>query len=288
MNIIAENNNIKVKMEDFNPAHTFLCGQCFRWEQDDKGIWTGIVSGSCLRFSWKDGICTFFNVEKQEFLNKWSAYFDLDTDYGRIKEELSRKDEHLRRAVSFGNGIRLLRQDLWEVMLSFVISQNNGIPRIKQIIETLSLHFGRPLPGDSGRNGFPDIASLAGASLDTLNICRGGYRCRYISAAAKKLCDSPSLLDDLKRLPGEEARELLLSFPGIGGKVADCILLYSGIDRRAFPVDRWVKRVMEMLYFHSETDEKSIREFARDYFGDLAGIAQQYLFYYAREHRMGL
>jgi N-glycosylase/DNA lyase len=129
---------------------------------------------------------------------------------------------------------------------------------------------------------------LAEASLENLNLCRGGYRCRYISEISRELTQTPSFLKDLKTLPKQEAREKLLSLPGIGQKVADCVLLYSGIDRRAFPVDRWIKRVMEELYFHKETDENTIREFAREYFGDRAGIAQQYLFYYARENKIGL
>jgi N-glycosylase/DNA lyase len=175
-----------------------------------------------------------------------------------------------------------------EVLLSFLISQNNSIPRIKKIIETLSSHFGLPIKDYDGQSKFPEISALANASLEDINVCRGGYRCRYISQVAKELNRWPSFLEDMQRLPVEKARELLLSLPGIGEKVADCVLLYSGIDRNAFPIDRWVKRVMETLYFKKETDVNSIRAFARDYFGDLAGIAQQYLFYYAREQKIGL
>lgn len=284
----SKTNFSRVDINDFNPVHTFTCGQCFRWDQDENGTWTGIVSGSCLRLNWKDGACFFYDIGEQEFNNRWASYFDMGTDYGAIKEELSRKDEHLRRAVSFGSGIRLLRQDLWEVLISFLISQNNGMARIKQIVHSLCLHFGKPIPGTCDCYTFPDFSSLADAPLEKLNICRGGYRCRYISAVAQIFKESLSLLDELKTLPKQKAREVLLSLPGIGEKVADCILLYSGLDRSAFPVDRWVKRVMEALYFHRETDEKSIRAFSREYFGELAGIAQQYLFYYARENRIGL
>ena len=130
-------------------------------------------------------------------------------------------------------------------MLSFLISQNNGVPRIKQIVESLSIHFGKPIPGENGCYEFPEPSALADAPVEDINICRGGYRCRYISGVAKRIQQTPSLLTDLTRLPKESARELLLSFQGIGKKVADCILLYSGIDRSVFPVDRWIKRVME-------------------------------------------
>lgn len=278
----------KIPLRDFDPSQTFLCGQCFRWEQDDTGLWSGIVLGRRLRLEWKHGECTFYGVDEKQFLEDYKSYFDLDTDYTAIKKTLCQKDEHLNKAISFGGGIRLLRQDLWEVLMSFVISQNNGIPRIKQIIESLSRHFGNPVSGESDGFTFPQPEALRTASLDQLMLCKSGYRCRYISAIAGRVADIPELLSQLRCLSKENARELLLSLPGIGQKVADCVLLYSGIDRSAFPVDRWVKRVMEALYFKRETDENTIREFARDYFGDLAGIAQQYLFYYARAHKIGL
>lgn len=274
-------------LKDFDPFQTFLCGQCFRWEQEKDGLWTGIVFGRRLRLLWENGICTLYGIDRPRFMDSVRDYFDLETDYGTVKEELSRMDEHLRAAVAFGSGMRLLRQDLWEVLLSFVISQNNGIPRIKQIVEALCVLFGKPLSDGQG-NSFPEPKALADASLENLNLCRGGYRCRYISEIAGKIAQAPSFLMDLKALPKPEARELLLSLPGIGQKVADCVLLYSGIDRSAFPVDRWIKRVMEELYFHRETDDDTIRKFSRETFGDLAGIAQQYLFYYARENRIGL
>ncbi len=281
-------NSLKVRINDFDPAHTFLCGQCFRWNHDGGCTWSGVALGRLVRLEWDGEICTFFDMTEDEFVEKWVPYFDLDTDYGAVKKILSRKDEHLEKAVSFGYGIRLLRQDLWEVILSFIISQNNGIPRIKKIIETLSSHYGSKIPGEYGKYTFPEPSSIAGSTLDDLNICRGGYRCRYIMSTAQRLMEQPSLLDELKKLPAGNARELLLSFTGIGEKVADCILLYSGLDRNAFPIDRWVKRVIETLYFEKETDVNTIRAFARNYFGEFSGIAQQYLFYYARENKIGL
>lgn len=280
--------HFQIEMKDFDPFQTFLCGQCFRWEQQEDGRWTGIVFGRKLGLSCENGLYTFYGINRQQFMDQYYEYFDLQTDYTDIQKKLCQMDEHLARAVAFGSGMRLLRQELWEVLLSFVISQNNGIPRIKRIIDSLSLHFGETISEECDSKSFPAPAALADASLENLNLCRGGYRCRYISEIARKLAQTPSFLTDLKRLPKQEARELLLSLPGIGQKVADCVLLYSGIDRSAFPVDRWIKRVMEELYFHRETDESTIRKFAREYFGDLAGIAQQYLFYYARENKIGL
>lgn len=284
----TDNNNLKVQIDDFHPAHTFLCGQCFRWNNDEEQTWTGIALGRLVKLKWDGEVCTFFEMTEKEFVEKWVPYFDLDTDYGAIKKILAEKDKHLEKAVSFGYGIRLLRQDLWEMILSFIISQNNGIPRIKKIIETLSEHYGQKIPGNHGKYTFPEPSSLAGSTVGELNICRAGYRLQYILSASERLSQSPGLLDELKKLPAGKARELLLSFTGIGEKVADCILLYSGLDRNAFPIDRWVKRVMETLYFKKGTDVNTIRAFSRDYFGEFSGIAQQYLFYYARENKIGL
>jgi len=255
---------------------------------DEDGAWTGIVSDLGVKLIWDGEICTFLNISEQEFINNLVYYFDLDTDYGKIKTYLASRDENLKKAVSHGYGIRLLKQDFWETLVSFLISQNNNIPRIKKIIESLCSHFGLPVKGGFTQKTFPAVSVLANTSLDDLNICRGGYRCRYISKTAAMLNQTPFVISRIQKLPPVEVRKFLLSLPGIGEKVADCILLYSGLDRSAFPIDRWVKRVIETLYFKRETDVNSIRQFARDYFGDFAGIAQQYLFYYARERRIGI
>lgn len=285
--ISEDNNNLTVRIPDFDPVHTFLCGQCFRWNREEE-LWTGIAYGRFIKLLYKDGACTFFNMDRREFTGIWVKYFDLETDYGSIKKMLSEKDEHLRNAVIHGHGIRLLRQDFHETLFSFIISQNNNIPRIKRIIESLSKSFGKPLDESNRLFGFPDVSSLASASPDEMGLCRSGYRCRYILETAKRLIESPGFADDINGLSRAEAREMLLSLPGVGPKVADCILLYSGIDRTAFPIDRWVKRVIETFYFKGETDEKTIRDFSREYFGEFSGIAQQYLFYYAQEKKIGL
>lgn len=281
-------NNLIVEIEDFDLVHTFSCGQCFRWDPKTAGIWAGIAHGRLLEVAFNGKTCTFFNMDKKEFVGKWVTYFDLETDYGNIKKTLAQKDKHLRKAVIHGHGIRLLRQDFYETLFSFLISQNNNIPRIKQIVESLSQNLGKPLDGNNKLFGFPDVAALSSASLDSLSLCRGGYRCRYISDTAKILLAQPKLSDDISKLSRSKSRDLLLSLPGIGPKVADCVLLYSGVDRTAFPIDRWVKRVIETLYLKAEANEKTIRDFSQEYFGDLAGIAQQYLFYYAREKKIGL
>lgn len=281
-----QDNKLIVAIPGFNPSHTFLCGQCFRWNPENNGVFAGIAHGRLLRLSWDGEVCTFYDMDKQEFTDKWVKYFDLETDYCAIKKILSSKDEHLHNAIIHGNGIHLLRQDFYETLFSFLISQNNNIPRIKQIIESISKSFGTPINSNNGHFDFPEVVRLASVSLDSLSLCRGGYRCRYISETSKKLEELPAFESEIKSIPVEKARELLLSLPGIGPKVADCVLLYSGIDRTAFPIDRWVKRVMETLYLKKESNEKEIRAFSKEYFGDLAGIAQQYLFYYAREMRI--
>jgi N-glycosylase/DNA lyase len=143
--ISSQYNNLKVEISDFNPYHTFLCGQCFRWNVNEDGIWTGIISDLGVRLIWDGKTCTFLNMSKSEFIDNCVYYFDLDTDYCKIKTYLEKKDENLKKAISHGYGIRLLKQDFWETLISFLISQNNNIPRIKQIIESLCSHFGLPV-----------------------------------------------------------------------------------------------------------------------------------------------
>ena len=158
--ILSEkNNNLTVEIPDFNPAHTFLCGQCFRWNQED-GLWIGIARGRLVKLSCNDGVCTFYNMDKREFEDIWVKYFDLEADYGSIKNILSEKDEYLRNAVLHSSGIRLLRQDFYEILFSFIISQNNNIPRIKQIIESLSKSSVNPWTGAAAFLVFPMFLPL--------------------------------------------------------------------------------------------------------------------------------
>lgn len=274
-------------VRDFDPAHTFDCGQCFRWEKEEDGSYTGIVRGRVANISCKGGVVEIKNSTPKDFQEIWFDYLDLGRDYSAIKAGISR-DDTMRSAVAFGGGIRLLRQDIWETLISFIISANNRIPMIKKVVASIARTYGEEVRY-SGKSwfSFPGPEKLADCSLSSLELCKAGFRCKYIKETARLVASGEFDLRRLETVDGDEARDLLVQLPGVGYKVADCTLLFSGIRPDAFPTDVWVKRVMEELYFKRPAALKEIWRFARDYFGEYAGFAQQYLFYYARENKIG-
>lgn len=276
-----------IGMKDFDPVHTFECGQCFRWIREQDGSYTGVVGNRVGNIKYEDGCLTIGNCDIKDFEGIWFDYLDLGRDYSAIKKKLV-KDEVMEKAVAFGHGIRLLRQDLWETLVSFIISANNRIPMIMKVVAAISRIYGDELVSGGKRYYmFPDAGKLKCTCLDELEVCRGGFRCKYILNTARLVTEGVVNLNRLEGLETDEARELLKKLPGVGSKVADCTLLYSGIKYDVFPTDVWVKRVMEELYMKREASLKEIQDFARGYFEGLAGFAQQYLFYYARENRIG-
>ena len=273
-------------LKNFNPKHIFECGQAFRWYWDGQG-YVGVVGDKVVRVLWERSTLTLENATYDDFNIVWLDYFDLNTDYGRIIEKLSR-DPILVEAIRHGWGIRILNQDPWETLISFIISARNGIDRIKATVERISQKFGEKISW-AGRDyyKFPSIDVLADADEDELRSCGCGYRGPYIKGTAQLIRSGEINLDALKYMDYEDAKEQLLACPGVGPKVADCILLFSLRKGQAFPVDVWIGRIMEELYSQEMKEFKDIREFAENRFGDIAGYAQQYLFYYAREKQIG-
>lgn len=283
-----EGTSVRVEgIKDFDPVHIFECGQCFRWYREPDGTYTGVVRGKAANVAYKPGTLTLDNTTTDDFRHIWFDYFDLGTDYGEIKKTVA-IDPIMEKAVEFGSGIRLLRQEPWEALISFILSSNNRIPRIMKIIGELSKLFGNEIRyRDRSFYSFPDAFSLSGCSLEQISECRAGYRCGYISTTAAEVAVNGYDHERLSEMGTDEARKELLQFKGVGNKVADCALLYGGIKYDVFPVDVWVKRVMEELYFKREAGFPEIQRFASEKFGRYAGFAQQYLFYYAREHKIG-
>jgi N-glycosylase/DNA lyase len=283
-------NNIIIKnIEHFNPVHTFECGQCFRWERIDDSRWFGVARGLALELEWNGEDLILCDTTEEDFLNVWYPYFDLDRDYGDIKSKLSKNDPVMKEAIEFGYGIRLLKQDFQEMLISFLISQNNGIPRIKKIVESLAGSYGEPIEcSRPGIYAFPSCERLSMLTLEDLQVIRAGYRDKYIHRAARQFCSGEVSMDIIVKGKLDEARLEMQKFFGVGQKVADCILLFSGTRYDIFPVDRWVRRVMAELYLGYEADNEEINSFAMERFGELAGFAQQYLFYYAREKKIGM
>jgi N-glycosylase/DNA lyase len=274
-------------IRDFNLQHTFECGQCFRWIKQKQGSYTGVANGKVVNISGEGERLRILNTTLKEFKDFWFEYFDLGRDYGEIKRQLS-KDPILKEAVKFGHGIRLLRQDIWETLISFIISANNRIPMIMRCVDKLSQRFGKKLIfNDEEYYSFPDVEQLKDATLENIELCRAGFRCRYILGTSGLIAHGEVKLEKLKEMSTPDARKELIKLPGVGAKVADCVLLYSGTKYDVFPTDVWVKRVMEELYLKKEASFGEIQQFAAQHFGDLAGFAQQYLFFYTRENRIG-
>ena len=287
MNITENQSSIIIEgIRDFDLDHTFDNGQCFRWNREDDGSYTGVAFGKIVNVSLDNGVLVMENTTKDEFQEVWRRYFDLDRDYGEIKTFLSQKDPAMKIAISYGWGMRILRQDPWEMIISFIVSQNNNIPRIKKCIEGLCANHGSPMGTYRERTyyAFPAADELAGLSLEDLDICRLGYRAKYIIETARQImsCGVESL-QKLSETAPEEAYEFLVGLSGVGPKVANCIMLFGLGRYDSFPLDVWIKRVMHQVYCIEEGNTAKMKEYADSHFGNLGGIAQQYLFYYARE-----
>lgn len=281
---------IILKAEDsFEIEQILECGQCFRFHKLAQNDYVIVAKGKVLRILQTKEEIILYPTSAEEFENLWSSYFDLDKDYDIIKRHLAKKDIHLARAVQFAPGIRILRQEPWECLISFIISQNKQIPHIKQVVENISRMFGKYICTFEGYDyyTFPTIEQLAMANEQELRNCKAGFRAPYIMDACQKVKNKEVELEKLANMPYEEAKKELLKIKGVGPKIADCVLLFGIGHEEAFPVDVWVKRVMEYFYFNRDTSPNEIQAFAKEYFGNLAGIAQQYLFYYARQLRLG-
>ena len=254
-------NGILLFEENFDPALTLDCGQAFRWEKCEDGSYFGYYLDKPLKISGECGKSLLHGVSEEEFLAVWKDYFDLDTDYAEIKLSYS-FDPTLAKATEHSSGLRLLRQDPWETLVSFIFSQNNNIPRIKGIISRLVEHYGH----------FPTAKELEVESTLSLGYLRCGFRAKYILDAAKKVATGEVDFEICKNAPFEEAKKELIKILGVGPKVADCVLLYGFYRTEAFPVDVWIKRVLERYYLSG---------FPKEIY-KTGGIAQLYLFNYIR------
>jgi len=264
------------KNDDINLLHTFDCGQCFRWNLEENGSYTGVVGDKVINLAEKDNqIIT--NIDSENFLNE---YLDLNRDYSKLKNKLN-KDIVLKKAILYGSGIRILKQEPFETLVSFIISANNNIPRIKKIIESMSYNFGDAIEYN-GRmyHTFPSAQVLSNLTEDDLAPIKSGYRAGYIIDAAQKVSTGVIDLDSVFKMSPDEGRYTLKQVKGVGDKVADCVLLFAFQKYSVFPKDVWIKRILNNLY---SVDDKAFDEFVNKNFGDLGGFAQQYLFYYGRE-----
>ena len=277
--------------ETFNLKDIFECGQCFRWNEEENGSYTGIWKENVVNIKKEGqdyvfkGICKNENLEEEIY-----HYFDLARNYEQIKKELSKKDEYMKISIAYGKGIRILNQDLWETIISFIISANNNIPRIKGIIERLSKMYGNGIEWNGKKYyTFPTPIQLKDVTVEEYRKIGLGFRDIRLYETTKMILEGKVDLQELEKNPNTiEVREKLLTLSGVGPKVADCILLFSNLKRlEVFPIDVWVRRVMNDLYIQNEDEakvsKKQIEKIAKSKFGNLAGLAQQYLFYWRRE-----
>ena len=256
-------------VECFNLERTVFCGQAFRWKKTEDGKFTAVVKGKIITAQQENNRVVFENVEDEESKNEIESYFDLKRDYKKICEKLS-GDKNFETAYKEYEGIRILRQDSWEALCSFIISQNNNIPRIEGIIDRLCRSFGEKI--DEENYSFPSYESLKGITAEELAPLRAGFRGKYIADAVEKLNNGEISLEEIEKMPIEQARDELCKIKGVGAKVAECTLLYGFGRIEAFPVDVWVKRIMAEMY----------PDGLPEIFKGNEGIAQQYLFHWRR------
>lgn len=284
--IIIIPNNIPFELK-----HIFECGQCFRWNMREDGSYIGVVRKNVIEVQKNEKEIIIKSLGEDDIKELCNTYFDLNRDYKQIQNKLSSIDEYLETSIKYGNGIRILHQDLWETIISYIISANNNIPRIKGIIERISAKYGEKIVWKGKEYyTFPTIEELSKASIEDLRALGLGFRDKRVYETTRIFYNKKITLEQLENMDDtEKIRERLLELPGVGRKVADCILLF-GLNRfEVFPIDVWVNRLMNELYIKAEDENKIdktiIQDLAKDKYKELAGIAQQYLFFYRRENK---
>ena len=292
------------EVKNFSLKQTFECGQCFRFYKINDNNYIIVAFEKVIELKQDGNNIFIYNSSEDDVKNIWIKYFDLDRDYSEIQKELS-KDELLRKSVEFGPGIRILNQDPFEILISFIISARNSIPSIMKTINKISLKFGREIEYKGTLYyAFPTIDQIKDATLEDIQETGASFRSKYIidtisnvykskeaiKSGNKELIDELKKydLDYIKNLDDDECHKALQEFKGVGAKVADCIMLFSMEKYSAFPVDVWVKRAMIYFYGAEDASLNKIRIFGRNKFGKLSGFAQQYLFYYARENKINV
>ena len=271
MECIKTETGVKItNIKDLDLEQTLDCGQSFRWKKQNDGSFKGVAYNKSVSMNMQGDTLYIDNATEEDFEKIWKNYLDLDLDYVKIRKDISKIHPVLKDAAKYAPGIRILQQEPYEALCTFIISQNNNIKRIKGIVERLCESFGEQLP--DGEYTFPKAEVIAQLTEEDLSPLRAGFRNKYIIDGAKKVASGEVNLDICKTLPYEEARAELMKIKGVGVKVADCTLLFGMHRIEAFPVDVWMRRAMEKLFPDMTAED----------FGKYAGIAQQYIFHYSR------
>lgn len=288
INIEENKKGLILREASFEPSHIFECGQCFNFHKEEDGSYTAVFMEKIINvLKLDEGVSLIRNIRLEDFNEIFYDYFDLGLDYEAIKEDIA-IDPVMEKATAYGYGIRILNQEVFETTISFIISANNQIPRIKKAVRIISERYGKFLGEYKGRKyySFPRPEVLMKVKPEDLReYARVGFRDKRIVEASRMIYEGH--LANANDLDTENLRKRLMELPGVGPKVADCILLFAYHRRETFPVDVWIKRVMETLFIKNEVPKKQVDDYARKYFGKNAGYAQQYLFYYGREEKIG-
>lgn len=273
---------IKVIKDHFSLRQICESGQCFRLKELTTDVYELVAMGRYLKME-QQGEEITFHCDEEEFQSVWRSYFDLDGNYGQMIASVKETDTYLQAAVNYGSGIRILKQDLWEMIVSFIVSQQNNIKRIRKCIALLCERYGirRETPQGQVYYAFPTPESLAGAKFDELAQCNLGYRNKYIKKTAQSICMGEVSLEKISTMPYRNAVEELKKLCGVGDKVAECICLFALHQLDAFPIDTHIKKVLECRY---------PKGFPFDAYAGYAGVIQQYIFYYdlAGEKKLGM
>jgi len=267
---------------NFVPKHVFENGQSFRWKREDDGSYTGIVQGKVVNINYINARLLIRNATIDDFQSLWFYYFDLGTNYTEVEAQLLSVDPILAEPIRFGHGLRMLKQDFWEVLVSYITSARARIEKIGMSVEAICQAYDNRVDY-LGRTfyAFPSPEMVVNGRIDMLlRLKLGLTRAENIFSAAEALVQKKIDVKSLGILPVEEARGVLQKLRGVGPKIADCTLSFSGIRKDVFPTDRWMKRVMEKLYDQQLTNETAVYRYAKQRYGSLMSYAQGYLFYW--------
>ncbi|MDD2627901.1 MAG: DNA glycosylase [Clostridia bacterium] len=275
---------LKLKVKCFNLKYTLECGQCFRWKCVGENQYVGVIKDRVIDIKQVAEEIIIKSNKEEELEKVVKEYFDFEKDYGKIENEISKIDDNIKKAVKYSSGIRILNQDLFETLISYIISANNNIKRISNSINKISEKFGKTVEYNNVKYFlFPELEELKKATIEELVECGVGYRAVYIVKTINMINNQREFEEKITNMDRKNMKEVILKFSGVGPKVADCILLFSLKQSNVFPIDVWVKRIMEKLYFSKEMDIKEISAYSKEKYGNYAGIIQQHLFYNVRE-----
>jgi len=289
---IAVNPDLIFKTKCFNLLDTLECGQCFRWKKIDNNSeenryiseFVGVISDRVIRIKQINEYIYVYSNIKENLKDTIEYYFDLYNNYDKIEKEIIKLDENIEIAVKNSSGIHILNQSTFETLISYIISANNNIPRIKKSVEEISRRYGKMVMFENKEYFlFPTILELSEVTVEEFKACSVGFRDKYIVKTVADLMENNIYAEYTSKLTNVQLKKVLMSFVGVGPKVADCVMLFSFGRQDVFPIDVWVKRVMEKLYLKKESTIKEVFEYAEDYFGSYAGIIQQHLFYNMRK-----